>query len=193
MLWSFQYIWKNSLKLQANPCSSLCSQVTGHCPETTDIALIFPHQVQITQFTCKTKWSRKMAQAEVHNYSRNSWWFQPAYYLTEILLSRWMVERKGFGSDPLVQAGGQQNQYMLTLKNCSIIQIYGHTVVAGKMSKRVSIVKIHTLLSEPAIRYRNFKDFSHRKPLYVSTRVKSAAAVFFDWAGWQFSVTPLFR
>lgn len=95
-----------------------------------------------------------------------------------------MVERKGFGSDPLqCRLEVNRTSYMLTFKNCSIIQIYGHTVVAGKMSKRVSIVKIHTLFSEAAIRYRNLKDFSHRKPLYVSTWVKSATAVVFDWAG----------
>lgn len=74
-----------------------------------------------------------------------------------------MVERKGSGSDPLqcrLEANG--TTYTFTLKNCSII--CGHTIVAGKMSKHVSIVKILTLFSEPAIRYRSSKDFSHRKP-----------------------------
>lgn len=95
-----------------------------------------------------------------------------------------MVERKGSGSDPLqCRLEVNRTNYMLTLQNCSIIQIYGHTIVAGKMSKCVSIVKTLSLLSEPAIRYRNLKDFSQRKPLYVPTWVKSATAVVFDWAG----------
>lgn len=96
-----------------------------------------------------------------------------------------MVERKGSGSDPLQRRlEVNRTSHMLALNKCSMEQIYGHTVVAGKMSKHVSIVKILTLFSEPAIRYRNLKDFSHRKPPYASTWVKSAiAAVVFDWAG----------
>lgn len=96
-----------------------------------------------------------------------------------------MAERKGSGSDPLqCRLEVNRTSYMLALKNCSIVQIYGHTIVAGKMSKYVSIVKILPLFSEPAIRYRNFKDFSHRKLPYVSTWVKSNfAVVVFDWAG----------
>lgn len=67
------------------------------------------------------------------------------YYLREILLCRWMVERKGSGSDPLqCRLEVNRTSYMLALKNCSIVQIYGHTIVAGKMSKHVSIVKILT-------------------------------------------------
>lgn len=137
-----------------------------------------------------------MVEAAIPNCSGNRWWLQPAYYLAETSL----CSKKGlwFWSSKALEhrLKVSRTSHMLTLKNSSIIQIYSHTIIiAGKMSKDVSIeknLKYSQNLSGPAIRYRNWNNFSQEKPSYTFTWVKSAIAnVAFDWAGWQFSVMPL--
>lgn len=142
MLWGFQCIWKKTQKLQANHCPSLCCKEWRAPYQTYCFCTHHPHQVQITDLSANQKEAKKWYRQQLVIAVEIDGVSNPKYYLAETSLSKWMVVRKGSGSDPPRRLEVNRTNYMLPLSNSSIIQIQSHSVtVAGKMSKDVSTEK----------------------------------------------------